>query len=158
MIRSTLPEDFPTLISLAEATGAFKPAEIVALGEVLDDWHSHNEAAGHRCITSLRDNVIVGFAYYAPASMTDRTWYLYWIAVSKQVHARGLGSELLKCLEQDIEAANGRILLIETSSLEHYSQTRRFYLKHGYHHTCRLSDYYADGDHMEVYCKRMSGG
>jgi ribosomal protein S18 acetylase RimI-like enzyme len=157
MIRTTLAADFPTLISLAEATGAFKPAEIVALGEVLDDWQSHNQALGHRCITSLRDEAIVGFAYYAPASMTDRTWYLYWIAVSKQVHARGLGSELLKCLEQDIQAANGRILLIETSSLEHYSQTRRFYVKHGYQHTCRLSDYYADGDHMEVYCKRLSG-
>ena len=111
MIRPTVVADFPTLVALAQETSVFKSQELVALQEVLDDWESHNRALGHRSITILRHDKIAGFAYYAPAAMTDRTWYLYWIAVSKQIQARGLGSELLKYLEKDIEAAKGRLLV-----------------------------------------------
>src|SRR5438128_1296244 len=65
MIRPTIPEDTPTLVALAEATGVFKPHEIVALREVLDDYHAENHAAGHRAVTYVQDDRIIGFAYYA---------------------------------------------------------------------------------------------
>ena len=74
----------------------FKPLEITALGEVLDDYHATNHAQGHRAITFEQAGEILGFAYYAPAAMTDRSWYLYWIAVTKQTQARGIGGKLLK--------------------------------------------------------------
>src|SRR6266566_596091 len=119
MIRPTVPEDTPGLVALAEGTTVFKPLEIQALREVLDDYHAHEKEVGHRCVTYEKDGEIIGFAYYAPAAMTDRTWYLYWIAVSKQIQARGVGQELLRYVEEDIRGANGRILLIETSSLPH---------------------------------------
>ena len=103
-----------------------------------------------------RDGRIVGYAYYAPASMTDRSWYLYWIAVTKQIQAKGVGSGLLKHAEEDIRTKNGRVLFIETSSLPHYDPTRRFYLKHGYEVTGQLRDYYADGDDMVIFRKRLT--
>jgi hypothetical protein len=65
MIRPTLPADSPTLIELAQATGVFKPIEIKALGEVLDDYHSTNHAHGHRAITFEQSGQNMGFAYYA---------------------------------------------------------------------------------------------
>src|SRR5437868_250222 len=74
----------------------------------------------------------IGFAYYAPTAMTDNTWYLYWIAVSKQVQARGTGATLLRHAEDDARQAGARLFLLETSSLPHYELTRRFYRKHGY--------------------------
>ena len=155
MIRPTIAGDFPALIALADGTGVFKPPEITALQEVLDDWLSHNQALGHRCVTSQRDGEVIGFAYYAPAAMTDRTWYLYWIAVSKRAQTKGLGGEMLRFLEHEIRQAQGRMLLIETSSLEHYESTRRFYLKHDYEHATRIDDYYAEGDHLELFRKRF---
>ncbi|MEA2631390.1 MAG: hypothetical protein QOE66_1609, partial [Chloroflexota bacterium] len=36
-IRPTTPADTPDLIGIARGTGVFKPLELVALGEVLDD-------------------------------------------------------------------------------------------------------------------------
>jgi ribosomal protein S18 acetylase RimI-like enzyme len=87
--------------------------------------------------------------------MTDRTWYLYWIAVTKRIQARGVGTRLLKRAEEDIHVGGGRILLIETSSLPHYDLTRRFYLKHGYHQAATIADYYADGDNMVIFSKRF---
>ena len=87
--------------------------------------------------------------------MTDRAWYLYWIAVTRERHRGGRGSALLKHVEDDVRAQGGRVLFIETSSLGHYEPTRRFYLKHGYEITGALKDYYADGDDMVVFRKRL---
>jgi ribosomal protein S18 acetylase RimI-like enzyme len=155
MIRPTVPADTPALIAAAQGTAVFKPMEIVALREVLDDYHDGSEAAGHRSVTYEQDGQVIGFAYYAPAAMTDRTWHLYWIVVSKTVQARGVGGALLHHVEEDIRKQQGRLLLIETSSLPHYELTRRFYLKHGYEQTAQLRDFYADGDDMVVFRKRL---
>ena len=122
---------------------------------MLDDYHDGSYEEGHRALTYVQDGVPIGFAYYAPASMTDRGWYLYWIAVSKQIQARGVGGTLLRQVEQEVQAANGRLLLIETSSLPHYELTRKFYLKYGYEQTAVLRDFYADGDDMVVFRKHF---
>ena len=83
---------------MADGTGVFKPLEIQALNEVLDDYHAQNHGLGHRSATFEQDGAVAGFAYVAPAAMTDRTWYLYWIAVHKQIQARGMGAALLHML------------------------------------------------------------
>jgi ribosomal protein S18 acetylase RimI-like enzyme len=155
MIRATLETETPVLVTIAEETGVFKPVEIKALEEVLDEYHASNHALGHRCVTFEKDGQVLGFAYYAPTAMTDRNWHLYWIAVSKRTQARGIGGELLHHVEEDIRRAHGRQLLIETSSLPHYELTRKFYLKHGYEQACIQPDYYADGDHMVIFRKHF---
>src|ERR1700758_3597333 len=113
MIRPTQHADTPTLLHIARQTGVFKPMEIEALHEVLDDYHRDAHTFGHRCVTYEKDGKIIGFAYYAPTAMTDRTWHLYWIAVSKDIQAKGTGSKLLKFAEQDIIDSGGRLFLIE---------------------------------------------
>ena len=156
MIRPTTPEDTPALLKLTEGTGVFKPHEIQALDEVLSDYHAGNRDEGHVAVTDERHGRVVGYAYYAPAAMTDRTWYLYWIAVTKDTQARGIGTYLLRHAEDEIHKARGRVLFIETSSLPHYAPTRRFYEKHGYEVTGVLRDYYSDGDDMVVFRKRLA--
>jgi ribosomal protein S18 acetylase RimI-like enzyme len=155
MIRPSTPADTPTLVSLTEATGVFKPHEIEALKEVLHDYYETNRAHGHVCITIEREGRIAGYAYYAPAAMTDRSWYLYWIAVDRTRQAKGIGRDLLRFVEDDARRRGARILFLETSSLPHYDLTRRFYDKNGYEVTGVLRDYYADGDDMVVFRKRL---
>ena len=75
--------------------------------------------------------------------------------MTKQTQARGIGSKLLKYSEEQIQKANGRLYLIETSSLPQYEQTRKFYLKHGYEQHAVLKDYYADGDDMVIFRKHF---
>jgi ribosomal protein S18 acetylase RimI-like enzyme len=155
MIRPTVPSDTDALVQLTQQTNVFKPHEVVALGEVLADYHSTNHAHGHHAVSFEKDGQILGFAYFAPAAMTDRTWYLYWIAVTKNTQARGIGGQLLRHSEETIRKANGRLYLIETSSLPHYAKTREFYLKHGYEQHAVLRDYYADGDDMVIFRKHF---
>ena len=156
MLRPTEPRDTPDLVATAEGTGVFKPAEVVALREVLDDYHARDHAQGHRAFTFERDGRPVGFVYYAPSAMSDRGWYLYWIVVEKAGQARGLGSVLLRHAEDGARDAGGRLFLIETSSLPRYEPTRRFYLKHGYEVASTLKDFYADGDDLVVFAKRFA--
>jgi ribosomal protein S18 acetylase RimI-like enzyme len=155
MIRATTPADTRTLVALAEGTGVFKPQEVVALREVFEEYYAQHQALGHRSVAYEVDGRLLGFAYYAATSMTDRTWYLWWIAVDKQTQARGVGSALLRHVEEDIRREEGRLLIIETSSLPSYEPTRRFYLKHGYQQAAVIADYYADRDDLVVFRKRL---
>jgi ribosomal protein S18 acetylase RimI-like enzyme len=155
MIRPIEPSDTPALVVMAAGTDAFKPIELQALQEVLDDYHAQNAAAGHRAVALEADDAVVGFAYFAESAMTDRTWSLWWIVVDRAVQARGIGGEVLRYVEANVRAAAGRQLLIETSSLPKYELTRRFYLKYGYSQIAAVKDFYADNDDMLYFCKRM---
>ena len=156
MIRPTVLEDTPALLAMTEGTGLFLPADIETLDSVLTDYHEENAVQGHVCVTAEQDGQTVGFAYYAPAAMTDRTWYLWWIVVNKQIQARGVGSQLLRHAEDVARAQHGRLMMVETSGLPSYELTRRFYVKQGYEIAAVLKDLYADGHDMVVYRKRLS--
>lgn len=156
MIRPATPTETDALVALTDATGMFRPIEIVALREVLDDFYAKNYADDHHAIVLEENGEILGFAYYAPAEMTDRTWQLYWIVVRKDQQGRGVGGRLLRYVEDDLRNhRNARLLLIETGSVPHYELTRAFYRKHGYEQHALVQDFYADGDSMVVFRKAM---
>jgi ribosomal protein S18 acetylase RimI-like enzyme len=157
MIRPAIPEDTPALCALTAATGVFKPYEIDVLQEVLDDYHAGRVGGEHVCVVDVRDGKIVGYAYYAPDIMTDRTWYLYWIAVDRDVQGGGIGGGLMAHMEADIRNRRGRLVLIETSSMTHSEGSRKFYQKHGYAVEGVLRDFYSDGDSMVIFRKRLEG-
>ena len=153
-IRPVDPADTPELVRLATATAVFKPLELETLVEVLDDYHDHNREHGH-CADLAEQDDLAGFSYYAPAAMTDRSWYLYWLAVDPARQGQGVGKELLDRAEAAIRSAGGRLLVIETSGLAHYEPARRFYAKCGYRSDGRVVDFYADGDDMVVFTKHV---
>ena len=157
MIRPTTLDDTAALLALADATAVFKPHELEALDEVLADYHAGNHAYGHAATTALDDaGEVVGFAYLAPAAMTDRTWELWWLAVEPRHHGHGYGRALLEFAEDHVRRAAGRLLLIETSDTPVYLPTRGFYLKAGYTQAAIVADFYADGDGKVVYAKRVA--
>ena len=155
MIRPTVATDTPELLAITAGTGLFTDADIETLDEVLAEYHEETAVQGHRCSTYEQVGKIIGFTYFAPASMTDRTWDLWWIVVSKQIQARGIGGELLRHAENAARAENGRLMEVPTSSLPSYDLTRRFYLKNGYELAATLKDHYADGHDMVIFTKRL---
>jgi ribosomal protein S18 acetylase RimI-like enzyme len=97
----------------------------------------------------------LGFIQYSPAAITDGTWFVYWIAVAKHTHGCGIGARLLNHAEERITAQGGRLVQIETSSKPIYAATRRFYLGRGYTQVAQIPDYYADGDDLCVFQRRL---
>ncbi len=149
------PNDTRAILALASRTGIFKPHEISTLEKVLGDYHDNKDKLDQRAITFEEHGEVLAFAYYAPEARADRTWYLKWIAVTKQTQARGIGTELLSYIEDDIRERRGRVLLVETSSLPYYDLTRRFYEKREYNCGAVIKDFYADGDSLLIYSKRL---
>jgi ribosomal protein S18 acetylase RimI-like enzyme len=156
MIRPTTPGDVAPLVTLTDATGFFRPIEVKTLREVLDDYFTEEQANSHRCVTCEKDGTLLGFAYYAPAALTERAWQLWWIVVRTDLHGRGVGSELLRYVEDDLVRSQARVLFIDTSSQPRYAPTRRFYLKHGYEQHAVLKDFYDAGDDMVVFRKAFA--
>jgi ribosomal protein S18 acetylase RimI-like enzyme len=157
MIRPSLPSDTPELVALAERTAVFKPHELVALQEVLDDYHAANHEYDHASITLVTSSgQIAGFAYYAPTAMTDRTWELWWIAVDPAFQGQGLGKILLNAAEVAVQTAGARLFLIETSSTPIYEPTRAFYVAQAYDAVATIPDFYADGDGKVIFARRLS--
>lgn len=157
MIRPSLPGDTPDLVEIARGTQVFRPAELVALREVLDDYHAREKDYGHRALTHTgdRDDAPAGFAYFAPSAMSERGWYLWWIAVDRARHGQGIGSRLLCEAEAEVRDAGARLLIIETSGLPRYEPTRAFYRAHDYEVAAVIRDFYADGDDQVVFVKRF---
>jgi len=154
MIRPTVPADVPRLIELTAASGLFRPDEIVALGEVFDDFYK-DQLPNHCCSTLELEGRIAGFIYFAEAEMSVRGWHIWWIAVDPAIHKRGAGRQLLNYAEDEARRRGGRVMFVETSGLTGYESTRQFYLKTGYEREAVLRDFYQDGDDMVVYRKRL---
>jgi ribosomal protein S18 acetylase RimI-like enzyme len=156
MIRPITPTDVPALADLSAGTGFFHPGEIETLHGVLADYFaSSRDDFGHRAVLIEVNGRPVGYVYFAPEEMTDRTWYVWWIAVAADQQGQGIGGQLLAFAESEIRAVGGRFIAIETSSTPKYEPTRGFYLKHGYTHAATVPDLYADGDGMAIFTKRL---
>mgnify|MGYP002077999424 CR=1 FL=1 len=156
MLRPLEPADSEPLVELTAATDFFKPHELVALGEVFDDYFEDEFDHGHRAFVEMEGERPLGFVYFAPVPMTEGTWSLYWIVVAKDQQGRGLGRRLLEFVEEDVRRRGGRLLLIDTSSIEKYVPTREFYRKRGYAVAAHIPDFYADGDGLVVFGKRLT--
>lgn len=97
-----------------------------------------------------------GYVCFGPTPLTDGVWDLYWIAVDPKHQGQGYGQILLRFVENELRKAQGRMLLIETSSKESYSPTVRFYEQSGYEEISRIKDFYRIEDDKVVFCKRLT--
>ena len=152
MIRPATPSDRDALTDLAIATGLFEPQELGELDGMLSEYFSGNLGSDHCWIVDEEDG-LHSAAYYAPEMMADRTWNLYFIGVQPSYQGKGLGATLLRYVEQDLSSRNQRMLLVETSGLGTFEQTRAFYRKNQYEEEARIRDFYTSGDDKIVFRK-----
>ena len=150
MIRPLTTADVPAIKEVIDATGLF-PSEM--LGEMADGFLSGTETNERWLV--LDDPSPVGIAYFAPEKLTDGTWNLYLIALHPDRQGRGDGSMMIGAVESQLSGMGARVLLVETSGLDAFEQTRRFYIKNGYHQEARIRDFYAAGEDKIVFWKAL---
>jgi len=157
-IRPLTAADKPAVMKILSNTPEFLPMEVVVAEELIDSYLCDPAGSGYNIVVGEVDAAIAGYACYGLAPLTEGTWDLYWIAVERGRQGQGIGSVLMKFVEDWIRQEKGRMLLIETSSKPDYERTRRFYQHIGYEEICRIPEFYAPGDSKVVLMKRLDKG
>ena len=157
-IRPLGKQDHDAVRIILENAGNFTAEEIATAIELVDEWLEDGEESGYLTyvLESTSDPFpIVGYICFGEAPLTTGTYDLYWIAVDTKHHRGGFGKKLVQFAEQQIAKRGGRMLLIETSSLETYDGTISFYERTGYEIAGRIKDFYKPGDDKLIFCKRL---
>ncbi|MBM4462860.1 MAG: GNAT family N-acetyltransferase [Chloroflexi bacterium] len=154
-IRPASQEDKPAIMRILNATPEFKSAEVIVAEEVIDSYFDDPGGSGYHVMVAEISLNVVGYICYGPTPLTEGTWDIYWIAVDKERQGQGIGASLMAFAEDNIKKAEGRMVLIETSSLSGYEKTRRFYFMLGYDIVCQIPDFYMPGDHKIVFRKLL---
>ena len=155
-IRPMRLKDKPALMKILKDTPEFKPSEVVVAEEVIDSYLRDPEGSGYYTLVAEVASSVVGYISYGPTPLTDGTWDMYWMAVLAEKQGRGIGGVLMTHAEDKIREAQGRLILIETSSQPEYEKTRRFHLGNGYEVIACIPDFYAPGDDKLILQKRLS--
>jgi len=154
-LRPPRPSDRGRVLEIVRATGVFRPSEVDIALEVFDGAVQKPGVDYHALGAYDDAERLIGFACYGSTPGTEGTWDLYWIAVDPGTHRRGVGRALMAACERAIADAGGRLVVVETSSRPDYGPTRAFYQALAYGATARIPDFYAPGDDLVVYAKRL---
>jgi ribosomal protein S18 acetylase RimI-like enzyme len=149
-IRKLERADLPAICIVLERTGLFPPEMLAGMAES----YLSRQMPHHWLIASL-DGAVVGFAYAEPERMAEGTFNLLAIAVEPDLQGRGIGKKLVSRLEQQLREGSGRVLIVETSSLDHYAATRAFYADQSFAKEAQIRSFYAEGEDKIVSWKHL---
>lgn len=155
-IRRTEAADRAPIVTFVQATGFFRDDEIPVAAEVLDDAIADGPSGDYQSFTAIDDKgTPIGWICYGKTACCVGTYDIYWIAVDKNIQAKGVGRALMRFAEDRAREEGGRLAVIETAGKARYDATRAFYLRIGYFEAARLPEFYAPGDDKIVYLKRL---
>jgi ribosomal protein S18 acetylase RimI-like enzyme len=153
--RLAEPSDTPAIVDLCCDVGAFSEDEAVSAGNDVTDYHNFYLNRDRVLVSQGRNGKLAAFAHFSPASITHGTWFIYWIAVAKNAQGKGLGKEMIRQAEAEIRRLGGRLLLIETSTKPAFESARCLYTSMAYTLQATIPDYFARGDHKNIYWKLL---
>jgi ribosomal protein S18 acetylase RimI-like enzyme len=155
IIRNMTHKDKKGIMQILKDTPEFTPAEVVLADEVIDSYLFNPANSGYFTLVAEIDSKTAGYVCYGPTPITEGTWDIYWIAVDHNIQGQGIGRKLMEEAEDKIKEANGRLIIVETSSKPGYEKTNLFYQRLGYTIACRIKDFYLIGDDKITYEKRF---
>lgn len=149
-IRVMVSADLPRLKAAIDATGLFPAAMLddmaapfLSGGSTTESWFVADRGGA------------IGLVYVADERMTSGTCNMLLIAVDPAEQSRGVGSRLVRHVEDHLARQGKRILLVETSGLPEFEPTRMFYLGNGYGIEARIRDFYQAGEDKIVFRKEL---
>ena len=157
-LRPVAAADRPVLADILGRTPQFSPDEVEVALELIDEALAQGAATTYRVIVALAQDAAgprpVGYVCFGRTPMTDATYDLYWIVVDPALRGGGVGRRLWAACAEAVRSEAGAIVRIETSSVELYGDTQRFYDRIGFVEGARIADFYRPGDDLITYIWR----
>lgn len=155
MIKTLENRDRDKIEKILVDTNNFNTEEIKIAMELIDLYLTVEDQKDYEIFVDGEGEVVNGYVCIGPRPLTAGTYDLYWIAVNPNVQARGIGSGLIKYIEDYLRGKSGRLVLIETSGKPGYEKERKFYEKNKYDKFVEIKDFYNIGDSLVVYGKYL---
>lgn len=155
VIRPMVFVDRTIIIDILNTTQEFTAEEVSVAIELCDYYLKESYKSGYHIYIAEVDRIVDAYICFGPTPLTKGTWDIYWMAVNKDVKGKGIGSTLLRFAEHNIQDANGRLILIETSSKTNYENTRQFYIHNDYNLIARVPNYYEQFDDKIIFGKEL---
>jgi ribosomal protein S18 acetylase RimI-like enzyme len=127
--------------------------------EYLDDMISgyfNNKDTTDIWFTYIDNDNPIALGYCAAEKLTNGTYNLYAIAVRKELQGQGIGHKMMNFIEKLLADNGNRILIVETSSIDQHTLTRRFYNKLGYRQEAIIKDFWNDGEDKVIFLKKLN--
>ena len=153
MYRLARPTDIKPILSLAKSLDMFAEDELV---EIQARLNSYLESLDGSIWIVIEEDGIEGVGYCAPEVMTNGTWNILMLLVRKDAQWQGHGSALITKMQDAVADRQGRLLIVETSGVDDFEKTRRFYLKCEFLEVARIPDFYDAGNDKIVFSKPLS--
>ena len=149
------PGDAEAVKEMAESTGFFYDFEIPVAVELIEDGLINGEHREYKFLFAEIDGKPVSYTCYGHIMGTEAGYDLFWIITHNDYSGKGIGKIILEKTHQIIRELGGKYVIAETSGLEKYTPTRKFYLSFGYSLEAEIRDYYKAGDAKMVYVYRF---
>lgn len=150
--------DLNNLRNILIDLNTFNEMEVKVAIEMAEEFLEKGKKSGYNFLVAKENGNFMGFLCFGPTPLTEHTFDLYWIAVSKKYQRKSIGKKLLKECEKNIENKGGKILIAETSSTKKYEKARIFYKKNGFKKAVEIKDFYKLRDNKIIYVKYINGG
>jgi GNAT superfamily N-acetyltransferase len=147
--------DIQRVMEIVESTRFFYDHEVEVAVELITERLSHGESTGYFFVFAEVDGVPVAYACYGPIPMSKTCFDLYWIATHYDFRGKGIGKQLLEETFRQAKLMGCKIIIAETSGLEHYAPTRAFYDSNKFELEAKLKNFYDEGDDKLFYTKRI---
>ena len=150
-IRKVVKNDLEGIRNVLNTIELFPP-------EMLDDMiaaYLDNPETEEIWVTSIQDGKVCGVGYCAPEKLTDRTYNLYAIGIQNDLQGKGIGKKMMSFIEGYLKDNGARVLLVDTSSMPEFDQTRAFYHKIGYTKEATIRDFWKEGDDKVTFWKKL---
>jgi ribosomal protein S18 acetylase RimI-like enzyme len=162
--RGLEPLDRPLVAALLGSLSAFSDEERAVALELVDHRLAHPASDDYRFILSFSSpetggpEDLAGYLCYGRTPLTRSTYDLYWIITSPAYARSGVARGLVARLESEIAREGGGLVRVETGSREGHGGAVHFYDAVGFARTATITDFYAPGDDLIVFTKRLRHG
>lgn len=146
-------EDMERVRKIIDSSGFFYDDEVEVAIELVRERLSKGTPSGYYFLFAEKEGEAIGYTCYGPIACTRSSYDLYWIAIQNDLRGSGIGKELLRRTEREIQTMGGERIYIETSSRKKYQTTHTFYRHCGYREEAVLKDFYATGDDKIIFVK-----
>jgi ribosomal protein S18 acetylase RimI-like enzyme len=155
--RGIEPGDRPRIAALLDALPFSADERAVAL-ELVDHRLAHPGSDDYRFILAFSEgDALAGYLCYGRTPLTLSTYDLYWVATSPDQARSGVARGLVTRMEDEIAREGGGLVRVETGSREGQGAAVHFYDATGFARTATIAGFYAPGDDLIIFTKRVRG-